>query len=57
LDSVILDESSGLAEYVEMDALRSAYERYLEQGTTQDLAPVWVSATLALWLKQVDWHN
>ena len=57
LDEVILDGDSGLEAYVEMDALRSAYERYLEQGTTQDLAPVWVSATLALWLKRMDWHN
>jgi asparagine synthase (glutamine-hydrolysing) len=39
-----------IGEYVDMDAVREAYERYVSQGSIPDGAKVWEAVTLAAWL-------
>jgi len=52
LERVILKDSDVIAEYVDMSALRSAYERYLGQNSNEDALNVFTAVTLALWLQR-----
>jgi hypothetical protein len=52
LDSAIAPEESLLQEYVNMPALREAYQRLLSGGSPDDAMIVWKAMTLDLWLKR-----
>lgn len=53
LDEIILNDSSSLENYVEINILRKAYQRLLSQedGADKDIMDVWGAVTLALWLR------
>ena len=57
LDQVILDDGHALEGYVDREALRASYERYLDKQRSKDLVQVWCGATSALWLDSVDWSE
>jgi asparagine synthase (glutamine-hydrolysing) len=52
LEEVILNNSNMVEEYVDISALREAYQRYLCQGDSSSALTVWKTVTLALWLRQ-----
>ena len=51
LEDVILNDSKAIEPYVDMTALRRAYEQYVSQGKNADALTVWKTVTLALWLR------
>lgn len=52
LREVIEKNAEPLEEYVDMNAVRAADDRYLAQGKGIDAYGVWRAATLGLWLRQ-----
>ena len=54
LDKIIIDDPSIIEKYVNVSALRQAYQRFLtgESNGTRDLFAIWKCASLALWLRQ-----
>ena len=51
LEDVILNDSKAIEAYVDMAALRKAYEQYVSQQKNTDALTVWKAVTLALWLR------
>lgn len=54
LDKILGQQSDRLADYVDMDGLRRAVDRYRRTGSRKDEMLVWQAATLAVWLAQMD---
>jgi asparagine synthase (glutamine-hydrolysing) len=52
MDDVILNDPSVIEEYVNVPTLRQAYKRYARRETDGDAFDIWMSITLALWLRQ-----
>jgi asparagine synthase (glutamine-hydrolysing) len=52
LEEVIVRDPGGLAEYVDVNALRGLYQRYLARRLNSDALAIWKAVTLALWLKR-----
>ncbi len=52
LEGVILDNSKMVEEYVDIPALREAYQQYLGKRDPSSALTVWKTVTLALWLRQ-----
>jgi asparagine synthase (glutamine-hydrolysing) len=50
LEDVILDPPEAIEAYVDVAALREAYQQYIHQGG-EDAISVWLAVTLALWLR------
>jgi asparagine synthase (glutamine-hydrolysing) len=50
LEQLILENPQAIEAYVDVDALRSVYQRYVSGGLKADVLPVWLAVTLALWL-------
>lgn len=55
VEQVVYDTPASIVEYVNVAALRSAYERYLSwpAGAEADSSSVFLAVTLALWLQRV----
>jgi asparagine synthase (glutamine-hydrolysing) len=55
LEQVIVEDPSDIEPYVDVDALRGTYRRYLSpEKRRSDEMQVWHAVTLALWLRQAD---
>lgn len=53
LEELIIHQSSSLAEYVNLSALREAYDRFkLRTANDQETNLIWRAVTLGLWLQQ-----
>ncbi|MBI3351138.1 MAG: asparagine synthetase B, partial [Nitrospirae bacterium] len=52
LDEVILNDPKVIQEYIDIEAVREIYRRYLTRGTHDDALAIWKTATLALWLRR-----
>jgi asparagine synthase (glutamine-hydrolysing) len=50
LEQLILENSQAIEAYVDVASLRTVYQRYVSQGAKEDVIPVWLAITLALWL-------
>jgi asparagine synthase (glutamine-hydrolysing) len=51
LEDVILNDSQTIEAYVDMTALRKAYNQYVSHEGNADSLTVWKAVTLALWLR------
>ena len=51
IEEIILHDPSHLETYVNIDTLRTTYQRYLTYGYTDDEMVVWQAVILALWLR------
>jgi asparagine synthase (glutamine-hydrolysing) len=51
LEEVILNDSKTIEAYVDITALRKAYEQYVSQRKNADALTVWKAVTLALWFR------
>lgn len=54
LEEVILADPSNIEPYVDLSALRKAYDRWLCRRSMVDELVVWRATTLSLWLRQFD---
>ncbi|MBU1694934.1 MAG: asparagine synthetase B, partial [Verrucomicrobia bacterium] len=54
VEEVVLGDGYGIAEYVDMPALRNAYERCRAKASSVDEMMVWRAVSLAVWLARVD---
>jgi asparagine synthase (glutamine-hydrolysing) len=54
LDEVILHDPKAIEQYVQIPALRKAYQRYISHPTAADAVVVYGAVTLALWLRNVN---
>jgi hypothetical protein len=52
LEDVVERDPAALAAYVDVEALRGAYARYVASGDKQAGAVVWSAVTLGLWLRR-----
>jgi asparagine synthase (glutamine-hydrolysing) len=57
LDEIILKDATTIEEYVDIPALREAYQRFVSQQSpdkSQDVFAIWKAVSLALWLRYVN---
>jgi len=52
LEAVILHDPRVIQEYLDVAALREAYQRYVSQGTASDAILLWKALILAAWLQR-----
>ena len=52
LEAVILHDASAIEEFVDVPALRAAYDDYASGRDPGQAAPVWRAVTLAMWLRR-----
>jgi asparagine synthase (glutamine-hydrolysing) len=52
LEEIIVRDPAIIAGYVDIDALRRAYSRYVSHNHNEDALTVWKGVTLALWLRR-----
>jgi asparagine synthase (glutamine-hydrolysing) len=53
-EEVILQDAKVIGDYVDVDAVRRAYQRYISEGVHYEAVKVWWAASLASWLRQAD---
>jgi asparagine synthase (glutamine-hydrolysing) len=51
LEEVIMNDAKAIEAYVDITAVRRAYEQYVSKGKNADALTVWKTVTLALWLR------
>lgn len=52
IEEVIFEKPDLLAEYIDIQTLRQAYERYVKWKNGEDWHHVWIAVTLGLWLER-----
>ncbi len=51
LEQLIRENPQAIEAYIDVDVLHNVYQRYVCQGLNEDVAPVWLAVTLALWIQ------
>ncbi|NOZ26564.1 MAG: asparagine synthetase B, partial [Chloroflexi bacterium] len=54
LDDVILRDSRTIEPFVNIAALRETYKRYIDRRAGDEVLPIWLATTLALWLRSAE---
>lgn len=55
LDDILLNKARVIEPYVDLNALRRVYMRYISQQRVNDAVTIWRVAMLALWLSRTFW--